>query len=70
MIERGQHLRLTMKSRQAFRIGRKEFRQDLQRDVATEPRITCAIHLAHSAGADGGEDLVRFEACTGTEAHV
>jgi hypothetical protein len=45
-------------------------RQNFQRDIAIEARIARAIDLAHAAGADGGQDLVRPEASTGTEGHV
>ncbi len=33
--------------------------ENLQRDVAAKPRISSAIHLAHAALADFGEDPVR-----------
>ena len=33
--------------------------ENLQRNVAAKPRISGAIHLAHAAFADFGEDLVR-----------
>ena len=35
-----------------------------------EPWIAGAIHLAHPAGADEGEDLVRPECRTGRERHL
>ena len=37
---------------------------DLQRDVAAEPRIVRAIHLAHAARAKLAEDVVRADTCT------
>ena len=58
MIERGKQLGFTLKPRQPFRIVRERIGQDLDRDVALQPRITRAIHLAHPARADGGQDLV------------
>jgi hypothetical protein len=46
----------------AIDAGRECGRQDLDRDVTSEPRIACAIHLAHPAGAEQRHDLVRPEA--------
>src|SRR4029077_10408731 len=42
---------------------------DLQRDVATELRVARAIDLAHAAGAEGREDLVRADSCPRDKAH-
>ena len=42
-------------------------RQDLDRDESVEARIARAIHLAHPAGSDGVENLVRPEAHTSCE---
>ena len=39
--------------------------EDLDRDVAPEARVATAIDLAHAAGADGRDDLVRTEAGSG-----
>ena len=58
MIERGQRLRFSRKTRQAIGVARERVRQDLQRDVAIEPGVSRAIHLAHAAGADGAGDFV------------
>ena len=44
-----------------LRIGGKALRQDLDRDDATQPRVTRLVDLPHPAGADGGKDLVRPE---------
>ena len=38
--------------------------QDLDRDVAIQLRIARAVNLAHPAGPESGEDLVRAEAVT------
>ena len=45
MIQRGEELRLAAEPCQAFWIGRKEFRQKLQGDVAPQLRIAGAIDL-------------------------
>ncbi len=46
----------------AIDAGRVCGRQDLDRDVTSQPRIAGAIHLAHPAGAQERHDLVRPEA--------
>ena len=61
MIQRRQRLRFALEPREPVRIGGKELRQDLDRHVAIELRIAGAIHLAHSARADGLRDFVRAE---------
>ena len=62
MIQRGEDLRFTLKSRKALRVSGKRFRQKLERDVAVKLRIARAIDLAHPTLADLGEDFVRAEA--------
>src|SRR5882672_12276037 len=69
MVERGQHLRLALKACEAIGIERERLWDDLQRNVATELRIARAIDLAHAAGAEGGEDLIRAETASGCESH-
>ena len=64
MIERGQRLRFAGKTRQTIGVAGEEVRQDLQRDVTIELGIPSAIDLAHAAGADGGDDLVRSKSCS------
>ena len=65
MVERSEHLRLALEPRETIRILCERVREDLQRDLAVQLRIARAIHLAHAAGADGGEDFVRAEASAG-----
>ena len=62
MIERREDLCFPLEARHALGIERKGIGQDLDRDVTTESRVVGAIHLAHAAGANGGEDLIRPEA--------
>jgi hypothetical protein len=64
-IERRQRLRLAREARQPLRIGGKRLWQDLDRDVAIQPRVARPIDLAHATSADWGEDLVRAEAGAG-----
>ena len=51
MVERRENLRFALESRETVGIGREGIREDLERDVAIEPRIARAIHLAHAARA-------------------
>ena len=69
MIERGEHLRFPAKSRQPVGIGDDGGRQNLQRDVAIEPGVASAIHLAHAAGAEKTNDVVGTEAGAGGQCH-
>ena len=43
--------------------------QHLDRDVAAEAAVASAVHLAHSPGTDGREDLVDAEASADRQAH-
>ena len=70
MAERGEHLRFSPKSRQSVGIGDEGAGQDLQRDVAIEPGVASAIHLAHAAGANGIDDFVGAEARAGVKAKL
>ena len=44
--------------------------EDLDRDVAVEPRVARPVDLAHSAGAERRQDLVGAEAGSGSERHM
>src|SRR5437667_11834414 len=69
MIERRERLRFTREPGQAIGIAGERLGQDFHGDVAIERRIARAIDLAHTAGADRGEDFVRTEARAGAQAH-
>ena len=45
VVECREQLRLTLESRQTVGVARKRFRQDLERDLALQPRIARAIDL-------------------------
>ena len=64
VVQRPGRLRLLLEAPQAVRVLRVRGGQDLDRDVALQPRVAGAIDLAHPARADRAEDLVRPE--TGT----
>jgi len=50
MVQRRKHPRFALETREAIGVGGERLRQDLDRDLATELRIVCAIDLAHAAG--------------------
>src|SRR5207244_664239 len=68
MVERGQGLRLALEARGAAGIVAQRVGQCLDRDVAVQARIAGAIHLAHAARADLGDDLVDAEPSASREA--
>jgi hypothetical protein len=57
--------RFTLEPFAELRVGRQRLREDLDGNDAIEPRVTGAIDLAHAAGPEGGENLVRAEADAG-----
>ena len=65
MVERGERLRFAGEAPEPIRIGGEGFRQDLQRDVAIEPRVARAVDLAHSTGAKRSKDFIRANASAG-----
>jgi hypothetical protein len=67
MVQRGEGLRLAFESGEALRILCERLRQHLDRHLAPEGGVSGAIDLAHSTGAEGGEDFVGTEADTGNE---
>jgi hypothetical protein len=69
VVQRTGGARLLLESPEPIRIIRDRGGQDLDRHVAPEPCIPGAIHLAHSALADGRGDLVWAESCTGRQGH-
>jgi hypothetical protein len=69
VIERRQRLRFAGEPSKPVGITGEGLGQDLQRDVAIELRVAGTVHLAHPAGAEGGENLVRAEARTRGQKH-
>jgi hypothetical protein len=69
VIERGQHLRFTLESRQSFRGEGKPSREHFERNIAVELDIVRTINLAHAAAAQqGSETKVPPENCAFMEA--
>jgi hypothetical protein len=69
MIERREHPGFALEPHEAIGVGSERLRQDLQRDLAVEPRIPRAIDLPHPACPERAEDLIRAEPSTSGEAH-
>jgi hypothetical protein len=61
MIQRREHPRLAIEPGAPLGILGEGPRQDLDRNVAIEPRVACAIDLAHSAFAKLVEDAICTE---------
>lgn len=58
MAQRGRRPRFLLEAAQAIGIGREDVGQDLDRDVAAEPRVMGAIDLSHAAAANQRQDVV------------
>ncbi len=69
MVERGESPRLALQPREPVGVRRELRREDLDRDLAAEPRVMRPIDLAHPARAQGREDLVRAEPRAGFQGH-
>ena len=59
VVERGERLGLALEPRDALGVGGKGVGEDLQGDVAIEPRVAREIHLTHTTFAQLREDAVR-----------
>jgi len=69
MIQRRQHLRFTLEAGESFGVPRQSVRQDFDRDVAAKLRVLGAIHVAHSARANRGQDLIWTQTSSSRERH-
>ena len=58
MIERRRGAGFLREALHAVRVRGERRRQNLDRDVAIQPGIFCAIHFAHAARADQRLNLV------------
>src|SRR4029078_9371951 len=65
MVQRCEDLRLPLEAGEAIRIVGEGIGEDFQRDVAIQLCVAGAIHLAHAARTEGGEDFVRAEMSAG-----
>ncbi len=70
MIQRREQLRFALEAGQPIGIAGEEVGQDLERDVAPEPRVAGAIDLSHAAGAERGDDLIGAQFRAGSQGHA
>jgi hypothetical protein len=61
MVQRRKNFGFAFKPRQALRVLRECIGQNLDRYTAFQLVVACAIHLAHAARTDGGNDFVRSQ---------
>jgi hypothetical protein len=62
MLERGEHARLALEAGEPVGIAGEDFRENLQRDVAFEPRIAREIDFAHAARTDQRLNTINADA--------
>jgi hypothetical protein len=55
------HARFAFELREPLRIASEDVGQDLDGDVAAQPQVSRAIDLAHAAGTETPDDLVRAD---------
>ena len=65
MIERRQDARFALEARPSIGIGGEGVRQDLHGHVALQPRVACAIDLAHATCTDALVQLVDAKTAAG-----
>jgi hypothetical protein len=69
VIQRGGCARFLFEPLQAIPIGAEAGRQDFDGDVAPEPGVPCAIHLAHAARTEWADNLIGTEASAERKGH-
>ena len=69
MVQRRENLRFAPESCETFGVVRNGRKENLDRDVAIQLRVTRAVDLAHTAGAECGEDFVGAEARSDGQGH-
>ena len=69
VIQGRKDFRFALEPRHSFRVSRDRLWQDLNGDIAIEPRVACSIDFAHPARAEGGDNLVRTEARSSGQGH-
>jgi len=67
VIQRGDRLRFALEPVAPLRIVGEMRRQHFDRDRAVQSRVGCFVDLAHAAGAQRGDELVRSEFGAGLE---
>ncbi len=69
MIQRGDGACFTLEAASALHAACIVFAENLDRDVAVQPRIAGAVHLAHASGAERGPDLVGAQSSVRQQRH-
>ncbi len=69
VVQRAGGARLVLEAAQALRVGGEHLGQHLDGDVAVQPPVARAIHLAHPAGSEGSGDLVGSDVSPDFEGH-
>jgi hypothetical protein len=69
VVEGCRSLRFLLKAAHEVGLLCEGLRQDLQRDIALQPRIARAIDLAHTTAANQRDDFVGANARTWRERH-
>jgi len=67
--EGGDGLGLALDARQRLGAAGSELGQDLDGDLAPEPRVACPVHLSHPACPERRKDFVEAEARAGEKTH-
>ncbi len=67
MIQRREHARLALETRDTLGVAREFLGQHLDCDAAAELRIGSLVHVPHAAGADVRGDLVVCESAADHE---
>ena len=70
VIQRRERLRFTLKAGDPLGVRDERFRQNLDRNVATQLSVARPIDLAHAPHPDLGGDFIRTEARAGSEGQV
>ena len=58
VVQAGEDLRLPLEAGQPVRVAGERLGQDFEGDLPVQLRVGSLIHLAHSALADEGSDVV------------
>ena len=69
VIQRSNGARFLLEAAHSIGIGREGLRQDFDRDIAIQTRITCAIHLAHATRTERRDDFIGTQASARAQGH-
>lgn len=70
MIQRGCRTRLLLEAAQPVTFGRRKPRQDLDSDIAIQPRVPGTIHLTHASRPNQRDDFVVIDELVWIERHL